>query len=78
MSQKRKAPREMRKRTRKKERNLGILNCLTLFVPSGTRNMVIFLKATSHSRDDGNLKTRPRPESWNCDPGGISLRVSGS
>jgi hypothetical protein len=34
---------------RKDGKNLGNLICFTLFVPSGTINMVVFLKAKVHS-----------------------------
>jgi len=49
MIEKRKVAQEIKRITKKKGKNFGILNRLTLFVPSGTTNMVIFLKSKSGS-----------------------------
>jgi hypothetical protein len=38
------------------KKNLGSLNCLTLLVLSGTRNMLIFLKANSFPQLNRNSK----------------------
>jgi len=46
----------MKNMTIKNKKNLGILNCLTLFVLSGTRNILIFLDANSFPQTNGNKK----------------------
>jgi len=56
MTQERKAAEKTEKMVRKIRKNLGSLNCLTLLVPSGTRNMLIFLEANSYPQLNKNAK----------------------